>query len=224
MPCPCSLQFLLGKPTVILGAGSSGLGVAVGLGGLAFLAENPVGSSAAGNLYSMMIIANSLSLTTFSVMLLFAFSCPNEKYANFFGFLQFAAGKAILMSFSGIIEISFGILFAYLPDRAWVGILIFCCVGLMYISVIMVILRSCCYENNQQIIMQAAASAVVSRQTKSSRSAAKANSSRAPSRSSGSEFGNSGGRAKDYEAPPVQDAPAQAEISEDAFGADNPFS
>jgi hypothetical protein len=224
MPCPCSLQFLLGKPTVMLGAVSSGLGAAVGLGGLAFLAENPVGTSGGGNLYSMMIIANSLSLTTFSVMLLVAFSCPNEKYANFFGFLQFAAGKATLMSFSGIIELSFGILFAYLPEKAWVGVLIFCCAGLMYTAVIMVVLRSCCYENNQAIIMQAAASAVVSRQVKNSRSAAKTGASRQPSRSSGSEFGNGGGRAKDYEAPPVQDAPAQAQVSEDAFGADNPFS
>ena len=45
-------------------------------------------SEGAGNLFTMMIISNSLSLTTFSVMLFFAFSCPNEKYANFFGFLH----------------------------------------------------------------------------------------------------------------------------------------
>ena len=224
MPCPFSLQFLLGKPTVMLGAVASALGAAVGIGGLAYLSENPMSSEGAGNLFTMMIISNSLSLTTFSVMLFFAFSCPNEKYANFFGFLQFAAGKAILMSFGGLIEISFGILFAYLPNKAWIGILIFICVGLMYLGVIMVICRSCCYENNQTIIMQAAASAAVSRKVKKNSKSSKSSSSRQASRPSGSEFGGSDGRAKDYEAPPVQDAPAQNQIAEDAFGADNPFS
>ena len=213
MPCPFSFQCLLGKPTVILGAVASLLGAAVGIGGLSWLAENDL-TGETSHLYTMMIISNSLSLTTFSVMLTVAFSCPNEKYANFFGFLQFAVGKGILMVFAAIIEIAFAILFAFLPGKYWVGILIYLCVGVMGLATVMVFMRSCCYENNQAIIMQA----------RSSSSTTKSSAARGAShtRNSGSEFG--GGRAKDYEAPPVPAAPARNEIAEDAFGADNPFS
>ena len=190
-----SLQFLLGKPTLILGAISSALGAAVGLGALGWLARDDVVGTAN---YSIMVISNSVSLVTFSTMLLVAFSCPNEKYASFFGFLQFAAGKAVLMSFGGILQIAAGVLFAGTQQTAWIDYLIFISAGIMYTGMILVILRACCYRTTRQsfCITKSAASVVCKIwfcETNMSESLEKRH-----------RMGDSGSRKGDYEAVPTK--------------------
>ena len=96
-------QCLLGRFTSLFGAFTNAAGIAVGIGGLAFISEMEGNTN-----FSIMVIANAVSLVTFSLMLLVSFTLPNERYAPLFGFLQLAAGKAILMSFAGILMIASG--------------------------------------------------------------------------------------------------------------------
>ena len=65
-----------------------------------------------------------------------------SAYAFLFGFLQFAFGKAALMSFSGILQCAAGVLFT-LPGlkKEWVGVLIFISAGMQYVAMILVIAR-----------------------------------------------------------------------------------
>ncbi len=220
-------QCILGRFTIVSGVVTSALGIAVAVGSLGFLADENLANASS---FSVLLIANSLSLCGFCSMLLVAFSCPNERYAFLFGFLQFAFGKAALMSFSGILQCAAGVLFT-LPGlkKEWVGVLIFISAGMQYVAMILVIARSCCYGNNPEIIKGQVARAAVKHQMGSAGGgSSKSRSSTNSSRNSGAEFGNNTGSANpSYEAPAPTGSAAAAndpnQISEDAFGSDNPF-
>jgi hypothetical protein len=143
-------QCLLGRFTVLFGAFTSACGAGVGIGSLAFLGEKttvPTDSRSA-----VLYIGNSLSLTTFCLMLLVSFTMPNERYAPLFGFLQLAIGKAILMGFSSILIIGWALVFLTVQEKEYVGILIFVAAGFLIVAMFLVIARSCCYDNNQDIV------------------------------------------------------------------------
>ena len=114
--------------------------------------------------------------------------------------------------------------------KEWVGVMIFISAGLQYISMFLVVARSCCYGNNPQIIKGQVARAAVKHQMGSAGTGSgKSRGGSSSSRNSGAEFGNNTGSANpSYEAPsPTRTAAAtndeHNQISEDAFGSDNPF-
>jgi hypothetical protein len=143
-------QCLLGRFTVLFGAFTSACGAGVGIGSLAFLGEKTTVPTDSRN--AVLYIGNSLSLTTFCLMLLVSFTMPNERYAPLFGFLQLAIGKAILMGFSSILIIGWALVFLTVQEKEYVGILIFVAAGFLIVAMFLVIARSCCYDNNQDIV------------------------------------------------------------------------
>jgi hypothetical protein len=222
--CCCTLQCLLGQPTMTFAAITNACGAAVGIGSLAYLGET---FNAANSQFNVMIIANSLSLTTFCLMLLVAFTMKNERYAPLFGFLQLAAGKALLMSFAGILMIASGILFMTPGAKLeYAGILIFIAAGFEYGAMLLVIARSCCYDNNQDMVWGGSSSnSSGSGNSRGANTTPVSNPVSNNSRSSGKEFGSAG---PGYEAPAAaKSQPKKAsnsnQLSEDAFGSDNPF-
>jgi len=213
----CNTQCLLGRFTILSGAVSNAVGIAVGVGSLFFLADNTLNAS-----FTVMIIANSVSLVTFCSMLLVSFTMPNERYAPLFGFLQLAIGKATLMSFAGIQMIAAAILFLNVKGKEYAGYLILIGAGMEYVSMLLIIARSCCYADNQEKVWGGSAVTNNAQPRAVSKGSRGANTTPVSNpvkqnRDSGGDFG---GNQSAYKAPT---ASSQPKDTGDEFGSDNPF-